>query len=211
LHVTPAQVDELWTFAKETIQLRIGDPHDDLWTEAYHFQNNVVSRSMHGSLRRCHRHTAFLLADWRGTQPVIGIIHDHQFSIRKRRFHSNSFAPLFYGTLREDMTGTLIEGHFNLPPSAKGFMIVWMIAAVYATMGGINGTTVVITDLLNFVSGKGIGHSYAGLPVLAFLLLGGIGVMLIGQLLGLGEKKYMLEFLERTLRAHRINVNDGNQ
>jgi hypothetical protein len=67
-----------------------------------------------------------------------------------------------------------------------------------------------LADLINFVSGKGIAYSYAGLPILAFMLLAGIGVILIGQLFGLSEKKYLQEFLERTLKVHQINANDAN-
>jgi hypothetical protein len=154
---------------------------------------------------------SLFFANWRGTQPVIGTIHEHKFRIRKRRTYQNSFAPLFYGTLHDDMTGTLIEGHFSMHPVVKGFLIFWFAAVTYAIIGGIQGIAIVLTDLINFVSGKGIAHSYAGLPILAFMLLGGIGVILIGQLFGLSEKKYLQEFLERTLKAHQINANDFNQ
>ena len=183
------------------------------------FGRRLVTLKSPLSINQCAENLALainkeslLFADWRGKQPVIGAIHEHKFRIRKRRtYYTNSFAPFFYGTFHEDITGTLIEGYFSMHPVVKGFMIFWFAAVTYAIIGGIPGIAIVLTDLVNFVSGKGIAHSYAGLSILVFMILGGIGVILIGQLFGLSEKKYLQGFLEKTLKAHEINANDFNQ
>ena len=68
-----------------------------------------------------------------GSRPIVGVVRDHKFRIRKRPalyYYYNLFAPIFYGTFREELTGTLIEGHFSIHPVAIGFLILWNVGII---------------------------------------------------------------------------------
>ena len=117
------------------------------------------------------------------SRPVMGTLTKNGFRIRKPRRNLPQFAPFFYGTLREDATGTLIEGHFGMNPVTKVFTIFW------------------------FVMFYGSAYFSFGLPALFFLLVPGGGMILLSQLLVYSDRKYLLEFLERTFKARRVSAN----
>ncbi len=129
---------------------------------------------------------------WRGRRPVVGAIHGHEFRIRKRQsfyYNNNLYASIFYGTFREELTGTRIEGHFSIHPVTMVALIVWFVCTI-----GILGPV-----------------SYAtGTPIIFwFFLVVSAGVIWFPLLRGLSDRKYLRDFLERTLKAHCIDVNNA--
>ncbi|NTU65117.1 MAG: hypothetical protein HGB05_17380 [Chloroflexi bacterium] len=119
------------------------------------------------------------------TSTVSGMIKDREFRLRKLRFYVNRMPEVvLYGTLHEDLTGTRIETHFGMPPWEWILLIVWFTVVLYLLLARHDSAIVFI-----FVAG-------------------GIGVILLGQLHSRDEKKYLQKFLEKTLKANRLN--EGN-
>ncbi len=125
------------------------------------------------------------LPNVRGNSTVSGMIDDHKFRLRKRRFYADRMPEVvLYGTLHEDLIGTRIETHFGMPPWERIFWIVWSAVVLYLLLARHDSAIVFI------------------------FLAGGIGIILLAQLHNRDEKKYLQKFLEKTLKANRSN--EGN-
>lgn len=124
-----------------------------------------------------------------GSRPVIGMVEDHKFRLRKRRFHSDrSPTQVLHGTLYEDQAGTRIETHFDLLPLEKGFWILWLAMIGTWSLDSSHDSTL--------------------------LLIGGgafIVMLLWSQFFDQNEKRYLQRFLVGTLTARRINKANADQ
>jgi hypothetical protein len=62
------------------------------------------------------KRTLFSFSGFKGSKPVIGFISGNEFSLQKRRFWRNDFAPVLYARVLPAMKGALIEAYvFRLP------------------------------------------------------------------------------------------------
>ena len=127
--------------------------------------------------------SSYLFPVLHGSQPAMGLLNKNGFRLRKPHANVYAFAPIFYGTMREDATGTFIEGHFGMNPVIKGFLILWSVLF----FGSI------------FFSD--------GLPAFLFLLAPFAGLMLLIQFFVYNDRRCLLEFLEGTLKASRVYAN----
>jgi hypothetical protein len=131
---------------------------------------------------------------------IAGKIKGYKFQIWKRPIeYRNSFSPIFFGNLISDGTGTRITGHFGIVSAVKG-TLYFMYGLIIAM-----GLVIYIVALTNWIPGTE-NHDYIppllyALPFLALLVLYGFSKILM--LLGKNEQKYIIDFLETTLEAHK--------
>lgn len=114
-------------------------------------------------------------------------INKNTFRLQKHRRYRNSYAPLFYGILVKKHENTVIEGQFHMHPFVRFFMFIWFTGIILE--GGIIlfKTQFMIIGLLSQI----------------IFIIFGIGLIKIGNFFGRNEKKYMIEFIEKTLKAKR--------
>ncbi len=120
---------------------------------------------------------------WYGSHSIIGTIQQNKFNLRRRHSYQNvSTLPVFvfHGTLREDSTGTAIEGHFGVNLMMKAVLAIWIIFAIPFSYA--------------------IG-AYFHFVIFTLVMVGIIG---FAQFQGSRDKKYLQEFIERTLSARRV-------
>jgi hypothetical protein len=147
------------------------------------------------------RRTIFSLSGYGGSKPVIGRIDGYQLYFHKRPnwYWRNDFRPQFYGNLRPEARGTIIEGYFDSLRWAKIFMRIWLGGVI------LLGSPVVILVLLGLLKGRVEGDLWFGLLVILFMVLFGIFLPRIGLEFGSDDERFILEFLLRTLVAKTAN------
>jgi len=136
------------------------------------------------------------LIDSGGSKPMLGKIRGDSFRIQKRILYRNSFRPCLFGRFVPCNSGTLIEAHFGIHPSAKASMIsYYSFLAIWMCLlfGSVAMGRTSIKDLF-------------GKDVLFFLipigmLLFGFVCMKLGKWLGRGDTRVIATFLTRTLEA----------
>jgi hypothetical protein len=78
----------------------------------------------------------------------MGKVVNHGFKIwRSRRYAQsrNTFAPILYGIVRADGQGSRVDGHFQINPVMRLFLIVWfmgttVMAAIFLIAGALHAT-----------------------------------------------------------------------
>ncbi|MBX2998588.1 MAG: hypothetical protein KF893_08775 [Caldilineaceae bacterium] len=78
----------------------------------------------------------------------LGKVVNYGFKLwRSRRYAQsrNTFAPILYGVVRADGEGSRIEGHFQLNPVMRLFLLVWfggtaVMAAIFLIGGALRAT-----------------------------------------------------------------------
>lgn len=142
------------------------------------------------------RRTIFSFSGYKGSKPVIGWIKGSKFSLHKRRYYRNDFAPQFYGNIQRNERGTVIEGYFDMPSWTKLFMRIWLGGAI------LLGIPIFLSTLWNFQSTSHAQDGFlVGLLVPPTLVLFGALLPKFGLWLGRYEEQYILEFLQTTLMA----------
>jgi hypothetical protein len=143
------------------------------------------------------RITLFSLSGYKGKRPLLGKVGDHTFRLQKRRYYKNSFAPFCYGEFEPEAGGTRIEAHFDMSRWVRYFMQFWM--AVVILLGG----AVFVSTMEDILRGGHYIHGQTWMGILVPLAMVLFGVLLprIGRLLGRGEERFMLEYLQQTLAA----------
>jgi hypothetical protein len=160
------------------------------------FDPEACVRRLDDSIDPWHR-TPLSFSGFEGSKPVIGWINGYEFRLRKRRYYHNGFAPEFYGNLKSNGRGTVVEGYFDIARVTKVFMRIWLGGVI------LIGTPLFASTLRDLVRGA----SYApegrliGLLVPPTMVLFGILFPKFGLWLGRYEEKYILEFLQTTLIA----------
>lgn len=129
-----------------------------------------------------------------------GKIKGYKFQLWKRQIeYRNSFGAIFYGNLISDGTGTRILGHFGIVSAVKG--LLYFMYGLIITMGLV----LYIFTLTNWIPGTE-NHDYIppllyGAPFLVLLALYGFSKILTR--LGKTQQKYIIDFLQTTLKARK--------
>lgn len=141
--------------------------------------------------------TLFSFSGYKGNRPVLGEVSDSSFRLQKRRYWRNDFAPRFYGKVEPEYGGTRIEGYFDMTRWVKLFMRVWLGGVV------LFGGPLFVMSLLDVTTGSHhtTGDTWVGVIVPPSMILFGILLPKFGRLLGCGEERFLLEFLQGTLAA----------
>jgi hypothetical protein len=160
------------------------------------FDPEACIRRLDDSIDPWHR-TPLSFSGFGGSKPVIGWINGYEFRLRKRRYYRNDFAPEFYGNLKTNGRGTVIEGYFDMALVTKVATRIWLGIAV------LMGTPVFFSTLRNLIRGTSNAQEglLIGLLVPPAFVLFGVLLPQFGLWLGRHEEKYILEFLQTTLIA----------
>ena len=118
---------------------------------------------------------------------------------------SNSFEPVFRGSLEPHPDGTLIQGEFGMHRGTGTFMIAWTVFCV-ALM--VTFAWVIIKDHAN---GQVVADSTPFLGVLVGVIILVFGWVLwgLGKRLGAGQRATMENFLRSKLQAHEKAEKDS--
>ena len=164
-------------------------------------KRNAIAWRTDFSVEECLRHlregtdpglrTVFSFSGYKGKKPVLSRFDGDQFTLWKRKYYRNDFAPYFYGALTSETAGTRIEGRFDMNKFTKIFMRLWLaltalmgLPAVYSALSsGRNADALFCAEI------------FGGMLAFGFLL------PKFGQLIGKGQERYLREFLETTLAA----------
>jgi hypothetical protein len=157
---------------------------------------NAVADALRRSIDEEQR-ALFSLTGYRGSSPVLGVVTDNTFRLRRRRYWRNDFAPCFYGQFRSESGGSRIEAHFDLSPLTRNFMRLWL--------GGVTilGGPLFVLCLIDLTTGSHYtsGDTRVGLIVFPALILWGFVLPKIGRLFGSGDEQVLSEFVQQTLAA----------
>jgi hypothetical protein len=139
------------------------------------------------------KRTLFSFSGFRGSKPVIGFISGNEFSLQKRRFWRNDFAPVLYARLLPAMKGALIEGYFDFRTEVLLFMRIWLILATLV------GVPIVLVSLRRAMAGDSDAWMGVGIPI--GLIAWGFVLPKIGKFFGASERDYLSRFVEQALAA----------
>jgi hypothetical protein len=124
---------------------------------------------------------------------VLGDFRGTAFRLHTGKYYSNSFAPFFYGILKEADGGTTIEGGFRMNPFVRLFLAFWLSFLLIFAVGAI-----MVPAPAHPALGVSRGWLYAILGLLAVL---GVGLVQLGKWLGRNDEKVIHSFLVSTLEA----------
>ena len=139
------------------------------------------------------------LSDLGFSSGVLARVSSSRFRLRYRRpFVHNSFAPILDGRIEATSTGSLVHAHFRWHRFVLGFMMVW-----FSSIVGIGGAIFVISARALFRGENRVGEANVWLGLLFPIGLLGFGIALVrfGQFLGRTDKREILSFIQRELRA----------
>jgi hypothetical protein len=157
---------------------------------------NAVADALRRSIDEEQR-TFFSLTGYRGSSPVLGVITDNTFRLRRRRYWRNDFAPCFYGQFHSESGGSRIEAHFDMSPWTRNFMRLWLAGVT------ILGGPIFVLCLIDLTTGSHYtsGDARVGLIVPPAMILWGFVLPKIGRLFGSGDEQILSEFVQQTLAA----------
>jgi hypothetical protein len=129
-----------------------------------------------------------------------GKIKGYKFKLWKRQInYHNSLGSIFYGNLTVEGSGTRISGHFGLDPMVNG--IIYVMYGVVILIGIV----LYISTLTNLIPGTE-NHDYIppflyATPFIALFVI--YGFVKILTWFGKTEEKYIIDFLQSTLKANK--------
>jgi hypothetical protein len=127
---------------------------------------------------------------------VIGEFRGPFFRLHTGKYHTNSFAPFFYGKLTEMDGGAVLEGGFRMNPLIQLFLL---ISLTFLLLFGL--AAIIVPAQAHPVMGAGRGWFFLGLAGVAVL---GLGLVLLGKWLGRGEQEVIHSYLKSTLEANDV-------
>ncbi len=140
----------------------------------------------------------------RGVKPVLGKITGSEFTLEKRRWYRNNFAPVFLGKLADDpQGGTMIYGHFvpGLGISLRGlfWFFFWSWILVNLVNGIVSGSR--NADCL---------HCWVRYSIrcLQFVVGWYLALMFL-EWLKRNERYFIADFIQETVEAVPV-TNDGH-
>lgn len=151
------------------------------------------------------RRTLFSLSGYRGKNPVLSRIQGNKIQLQKRRYYRNDFAPNFYGSIQSWGSAARIEGYFGPPRWSVIFLRGWLGAAMLFTL------PVALVSLRQMPKGSFDASLALGVGMPLVFLLFAFALPRFGDWLGRNEKKFLLEFLETTLAAKRVESPSGSE
>jgi hypothetical protein len=164
------------------------------------FHSALTPDAMKDVLRRTidkEQRTLFSFSGYRGDRPLLGEVSEDSFRLRKRRYSRNDFAGQLYARFEPEPGGTRIEGYFDVPRWAKYFMRIWLACAVLIAAPIFVMTMIDLRTGTHYMT----GDLRVGLVVPPVLVLCGIVLPKFGRLLGKGDERFILEFVQNTLAA----------
>jgi hypothetical protein len=164
------------------------------------FHSSLAPEVMAETLRRSideERPKFFSVSGFRGNRPVLGRLSQDSFRLRKRRYSRNDFAGQLYARFEPEPGGTKIESYFDMPHWAKYFLRIWLAGAVLIGTPISVLTMIDLTRRTHYMS----GDLWVGLIVPPALILFGIALPTFGRLLGKGDERFIVEFVQSTLAA----------
>jgi hypothetical protein len=120
---------------------------------------------------------------------------------------SNSFEPVFRGSLESCPEGTLIQGEYGVHRGTGTFMIAWNVFCVAMLASFV---WIIIRD---HASGHAAAEStpYLGVLVGVIMLVFGWALWGVGKHLGAGQRTALENFLRITLQAHeRVDMHSAS-
>jgi hypothetical protein len=146
--------------------------------------------------------TLFSLSGYKGSLPVLGEVTETTFHLQKRRYWRNDFAPHLYGQFRAEPGGSLIEVHFDTSRWVRTFMRIWLICVA------LFGSPMFVLTALDLFTGSHhtAGDTWVGIIVFPAMIAWGFLLPKIGRLIGRGDERFLLDFVQQTLAA-RIEEN----
>jgi hypothetical protein len=143
------------------------------------------------------RRTFFSLSGYRGSCSVLGEVTESTFRLQRRRYWRNDFAPHLYGQFQPEAGGSRIEAHFDVSRWVKTFMKIWLVGAV------LLGAPIFVLCALDAITGSHhtTGDVRVGLIVPPALILWGFVLPKLGRMFGVGDERFLLEFVQQTLAA----------
>jgi hypothetical protein len=75
--------------------------------------------------------------------PLIGIVDDDSFRVRRDIRYRNSFLPLVWGRFVSTPTGTRVNVIMFMHPLVALFMVFWLGTAGYGAFRGVSGSPIV--------------------------------------------------------------------
>jgi hypothetical protein len=127
----------------------------------------------------------------------LGKVVNYGFKIWRSRGYAqsrNTFAPILYGVVSADRDGSRIDGHFQINPVMRLFLIVWFV-----------GTTVMAATFLLTAALRATPESTAleALPYLIPALLPTIGWIILRwqQQRGRADEKRIRRWIEEVVRS----------
>lgn len=164
------------------------------------FRSALAPDSVADTLRRSideERRTLFSLSGYQGSLPVLGEVNGTTFRLQKRRYWRNDFAPNLYGKILAEAGGSRIEAHFDLSRWVRIFMRFWL--------GGVLllGGPIFVLSTLDYFTGSHhtSGDIWVGLVVPPAMVLWGFLLPRIGHWFGLGDERFLLDFVQQKLAA----------
>jgi hypothetical protein len=157
---------------------------------------NAVADALRRSIDE-ERRTIFSLTGYYGSSPVLGVVTENTFRLRRRRYWRNDFAPCFYGQFYSETGGSRIEARFDLSPWTRNFMRLWLAGVT------ILGAPIFVTCLIDLTTGNHYisGDAVVGLIVPPAMILWGFVLPKIGRLFGLGDEQALSDFVQEILAA----------
>jgi hypothetical protein len=137
----------------------------------------------------------------------MGKVVNHGFKIwRSRRYAQsrNTFAPILYGIVRADGEGSRVDGHFQINPVMRLFLIVWFV-----------GTTVLAVLFLTGGMLRATPESTAleAIPYMipALLPMFGWGLLLWQQRRGRADEEAIRRWVEETCAGRDKDYRMNNE
>jgi hypothetical protein len=128
---------------------------------------------------------------------VLGEVTETTFRLRKRKCWRNDFAPNLYGKIQTEAGGSRIETHFDVSRWIKLFMRFWLAGVL------LLGGPIFVLSALDYLTGSHhtSGDNWVGLIVPPAMVLWGFLLPRIGRRFGVGDERFLLEFVQQTLAA----------
>jgi len=162
--------------------------------------SSLAPTALVDALRRSvdeERRTLFSLSGYRGSCSVLGEVRESTFRVQRRRYWRNDFAPHLYGRFQPETGGSRIEAHFDVSRWVKTFMKIWLTGAI------LLGAPIFVLSALDALTGSHhtTGDVRVGLIVPPALILWGFVLPRLGRMFGIGDERFLLEFVQQTLAA----------
>ncbi len=150
------------------------------------------------------RRTLFSFSGYKGDLPVLCKFGENGFRLQKRKYHRNDFSPYFFAKFEPEPGGTRIEGYFDMAAWPKLFMRIWLGGVV------LIGGPLWVMSILDVLTGSHNtqGEAWIGIVIPPTMIIFGVLFPRFGGLMGRGEERFLMEFLQNTLMA-RIEDSDN--
>ena len=128
--------------------------------------------------------------------PVVGMVAERRFRLRRRIWYRNSFQAIAAGTLEESGPGTRIRCEFRMNLFVQAFMVVWLCGAVL-----ISGGLAVSTIAAFLRTGDGGWNALVAVCFASIFPIFGAGLLAFGRWLARDERAFLIGHIRTNLEA----------